>query len=1802
MMLVISSGSSTAFASTNQIYAATGVINTGEPDDDTDGPKEDTQAPENDTKGENTKPSDTTSGQPNGDFTPTGQPGDEDTALKDGQPPKEGVTPEDNQESKEGNVPENNDPEPNVQEQQDSLKPVLGSIEVQIFSGIEVKKDQFLTASLKNRSTSQIQSVNVTLPGSNGEGDQKEEAPKAFARFANLSSGKYTLTITGKGYVPYTQEIEITNLGCRIQVYTGSIPQLKKDSIHPGVLRYGDVNQEKGTDGDGKLNKEDEKAILDAMESGQYKEICDLNGDGVVDLLDLNYFTTLSEVKEQSSTLELLIPDEAMILGAADSTEVRGDLSDLLSGGEVPVGLAPAGGSSISTEAPVVVSFDFSKSEQVELDGIVIQSPKNSEHAIQQGEVQICYQEGEDLKYEYVSFSASNNLRMVSAAYEKNERFQESWDHNGALCIDLGGKIAVKHVILVITKTVKSQSLAEISRVEFLNDMETRIPEPAADIPTGLRAEPANKAFSISWNKASNVTGYEVCITSGDKTEFRKTTSTTLTINQFNKEKLVNGTEYKVSVRSTNGEWKSAYCTEASVVPKATGKPPAPDGVSVRGSYRSVDVRWKKTEDADSYNVYWKEDGASQFQKIAGIEGLYYQLNDLRDNTKYIVYVTASNELGEGAKSLEASGKTLSGLIDAKLPAYRLINTSNGSGVLSNHIKGASVGGGFMVDSALDTENNSALGLLDNNYASYVQRDDWDYGGAYPGHNKGMTVELDDVYDLGMIAFAEPLDLGAYMYVNVQYWDESGTRQTAANVTMLKKRANNRDYYLIKFKEPLRTSKVQLGIGRYNGGLRKVTVSELRFYEYDSLEQDIMNLYGDDLHITLREDVTKEAIDELQARLDTTDPVSGEYHPERTALQKELDAARKLLETGGLNGVLNVNPMIAPGKDAGIATGGLNAWQPLGVTAAADEELVVYVGHSGMKEGAATSLSLVFTQQHGESSALSSSMSLKIGRNEIKVPQICSTEKEKGGALYIQYNGSREEDSYAVRVSGGSSYPVLRLYGVSEEEKSQRIETYVQELQAYVSDLSKKHQELHNGSENENLQYSYNERECILNLTDIQMDQMMLSLPASQVLAGLGENPQERLSHTTTAMGEMLTLFYQHKGLTNSFAEGTNSSIIDKNHLPYQYLNIRYMKMFAGAFMYAAGNHIGIEWNETKGMMGGEPVVSDEQGRYQSGHYYGWGIAHEIGHNINQGAYAHAEVTNNYFSVLAQAKDDNNTVRFKYPEVFKKVTSGAEGYASNVFTQLGMYWQLHLAYDRDYNYKTYDNYNEIFDHLFFARVDSYARDTSRAPKPGGIALTLNGGRDQNLMRLASAAAERDLSEFFIRWGMNPNTETAAYMKQFEPEKRAIYYVDDTARIYEMEHPGEASFAGKQVVTAKASVNNSQVTLTMTCSGDPALLQGYEITRVFVEGGQERRETAGFSQDGTFTDHVAFAANHVIRYEVAAIDKYLNRSNVCEAGAVKIDGDGLLDKTAWTVSTNMTSQEDTKPNGTEESPCESDTVSAVAKVIDNNSGTAFTGTANGEDPYILLELNQSSAISALEYTFSASGEAVADYKIEVSEDGQVYREVKTGVFARSGGKERMYFTNGRDNWICTYDAAYVKLTAVGQKGKSISVAELDLYGPSGDNVEFMSASGGQKAIGRLASDYQYGKKSNEKIPKGSIVFTGNYKGNPAYNVVVLYDEKGNIVGGTDAEGVLRAHQIILADDPKDALLGETSEGIWIYWIEPSTGSSEASLPKSVRAELYRVDNALTNEGQRLVSDTEFTAVPGSLPEITLGNSN
>lgn len=282
------------------------------------------------------------------------------------------------------------------------------------------------------------------------------------------------------------------------------------------------------------------------------------------------------------------------------------------------------------------------------------------------------------------------------------------------------------------------------------------------------------------------------------------------------------------------------------------------------------------------------------------------------------------------------------------------------------------------------------------------------------------------------------------------------------------------------------------------------------------------------------------------------------------------------------------------------------------------------------------------------------------------------------------------------------------------------------------------------------------------------MKEMMYSVPGGQILSALGSGSTaekaEKLDQSLKAMEQLMHLFYQHKGLSDAADAG------GKDRLPARHLNIRYMRMFAGAFMYASGNHIGIEWGSVPALASSVPVVS-ENGKYKSGNLFGWGIAHEIGHQLNQGQYAVAEITNNYFSLLAQAKDTADSVRFDYQDVYEKVTSQTTGYSDNVFVQLAMYWQLHLAYDRGYNYKTYDTWKEQFQNLFFARVDAYARDASRAPAPEGIALSLESkNADQNLMRLASAAAGRDLTEFFTRWGLTPDAATAAYMQQFPEEQ------------------------------------------------------------------------------------------------------------------------------------------------------------------------------------------------------------------------------------------------------------------------------------------------------------------------------------------------------------------------------------------------------------------------------------------------
>lgn len=766
-----------------------------------------------------------------------------------------------------------------------------------------------------------------------------------------------------------------------------------------------------------------------------------------------------------------------------------------------------------------------------------------------------------------------------------------------------------------------------------------------------------------------------------------------------------------------------------------------------------------------------------------------------------------------------------------------------------------------------------------------------------------------------------------------------------------------------------------------------------------------------------------------------------------------------------------------------------------------------------------------------------------------------------------------------------------------ESERLARAKAYVEELESFVGQMEATHREVHENSQNSQVKYAYSETDCILGASDILLDTMMISLPAKQILGGTGsgtaEQKAQKILGSMQAMEDMMYLFYQHKGLNASAPEALNQ-------VPKGHLNIRYQRMFSGAFMYASGNHIGIEWGSAPGMVSAVPVTADSEGRYVSGSYFGWGIAHEIGHCINQGTYAIAEITNNYFAVLAQARDNNGSVRFQYDNVYKKVTSGSKGMASNVFTQLGMYWQLHLAYDRGYNYRTYADYAQQLDNLFFARVDTYARNAAKAPAPGNIALTLAGDRDQDLMRLACAAAEKNILEFFERWGMTPDQETRRYADQFPGETRAICYANDDARVYSLQGGtsslnGTVEAVGDTVMSSVHTGRPNQVDFVLSSKGIPqADVLGYEIVRCMINGGETVKETVGFTTDSSFSDTVPFN-NRVVWYEVTVIDKYLNRSAAKTLEPIKIGDDGSLDKEFWTVSTqNLTASGQTQGEGTDGSPCEPEAENPADKMIDNDTATVYTATADG-DAEIVMEFNRTLTVTGLKYT-AVSGIPGAAYEVQALCGGS-WTQVAGGNLEASG-TGRVYFSNGAQEYVSTYAATAVKLILKAVGGSQLSVGELDVLGATGDNVDFRRTDSGEVVIGRLASAYQYGDRDTDVIPEGSIVFSGSYKGNPAYNVLILYDQEGNIVGGTNAAGDLQAQQILLAEVEEEGEIKNVWNGTWLYWIEPGQQTDLAGLAR-VRAEMYRVNDALTNEGQRLVSDSLFENMPATLPEIELG---
>lgn len=981
-----------------------------------------------------------------------------------------------------------------------------------------------------------------------------------------------------------------------------------------GTFSLGDVT------GDGVVNAADRNALDEQLGKTGQLDVYDLNGDGVVDITDLSYVNKMMGVTGKPE-----VTDTSAIVSAevdADAVTVTGgSVSDLFHDSETTVTLKPAEG---KEELSIPITLD----KLTEMSEISITSP-STDGAVQAGTALVVYEEDGQEKTMTVSFDST----APDGTYAISRVAGQS-----VVTINLGQKVAVKKVTITVTKvegqTGDKPQFATVTQIEFLKDIVSDN-TPADTQVKNVTAVAGDGEVSLSWQAVNNVTGYTVKYGTAKGS---LTQSAAVSTNKATISGLENNQTYYFQVMATNGDWTGVPSEVVSAVPQPASVPGAPSNLVVEKADTALRLSWGSTKDATYYQVYYRVQGEAEFQSWGGnITATNAVITGLTNGTTYEVAVKAGNSKGLGPYSAIATGTPNKGGFD--LPALptdgRIDNGEITSIVMADSNN---------VNWSLSPNFNVKTDLTDNDPNTYWIAATW-------WNNSSITYTFASTHDMNYLLVVPYLDAAYKNRIDnytVTLKGEDG--ETLATYYRSGMNITGSNYYILSFPETKGVKSVTVALGEKAGGPR-VSISEIAFYDSENLVSGIADLFTDGTFTQLKSTVKQEQITDLKNRLSAM----SSFYLDLAQLNDELNLAQALLDQDedalGLvkNDFQSRSGSASEDQAAGQTASDL---QPLGITARAGATVAIY---AELPDDA--TVYVVPTQYYGESGVWKGTpVALKNGRNYITVQKIGSLSDTRGGMLYLTYAGSNpEEIKLQVRVlSNAWEMPVLELsnwYSMGQSARKDAIRAYVQELEAYVSGLT-----------------GANYKTDVRNATEISTPSVLLSLPADQVLAGL-----KGVGNDESAMVEAMyqnVLAWEEKLFVANQVQG----IIDSSTAlsGYQYpmttrQNIRYMRMFAGAFMYAAGNHIGVEYGSTSALVQGKPTSVTGAGSANG--LFGWGIAHEIGHNMDK--LGKAEITNNIYSLALQAWDGGSmslntrlTEDGRWADIFNKVAQGRPGTAT----------------------------------------------------------------------------------------------------------------------------------------------------------------------------------------------------------------------------------------------------------------------------------------------------------------------------------------------------------------------------------------------------------------------------------------------------------------------------------------------------------------------------------------------------------
>ena len=424
--------------------------------------------------------------------------------------------------------------------------------------------------------------------------------------------------------------------------------------------------------------------------------------------------------------------------------------------------------------------------------------------------------------------------------------------------------------------------------------------------------------------------------------------------------------------------------------------------------------------------------------------------------------------------------------------------------------------------------------------------------------------------------------------------------------------------------------------------------------------------------------------------------------------------------------------------------------------------------------------------------------------------------------------------------------------------------------------------------------------------------------------------------------------------------------------------------------------------------------------------------------------------------------------------------------------------------------------------------------------------------------IASQTANRDLTEFFTRWGMTLSDGVKEILNDYPAEERAIWYLNDASRTYRLEEGGSAS--GSASVTAQ--VNESKVTLTITHTDRDHIL-GYEIRR--------NGKSIAFTTKDAYTDDLGAANNLTYTYSVVPVDLLGNLGDEAVADEVRVAYDKTIDSGLYDLTRSG--------DGTVTITMKDGSAVPVTGI--QVTGTGLAGT----------------------YTVRLKADAAAE-TWTTAKTGQLSSNQVTAYFHKPGAQPS-------DTRIWTYDAAVLELTGIPQD------AQVTLLDYPGDRVDFYE----NAAVGVLKEEYCYGDEAGDVIPAGTLVVLGTYRGNPAVNYVSIEAEYTTTAEAWEDQEVttitraMNGYALLFAELPDDGAVSDISDGFFLFVpdleaeaaLNAKDGVTDA-YPLSIRAVLYRTDNADSADSQRVTSQTLWMAFPeggadgSSFPTIELtGNS-